>query len=81
MCSAAAQRVSAVTLSHSVSLEAMRMQPATRQDGETGSDREAERERSIREMARGNTASSQPHSQHTCGTEREKHHTWTTRGQ
>lgn len=70
--SAAAQRVSAVTLSHSVSLEAMRMQPAARQYGETGIDREADRNLSIRETDRGNTVSSQPHSQHTWRETKEK---------
>ena len=63
--SAAAHSVSAETLSTSLSLEAMRTQAATRQYGETGSDSEEERNRSIRETARGNTPSSQPHSQHT----------------
>lgn len=42
------------------------MQPAARQTGQTGSASEADRKRSIRETARGKTASSQPQSQHTC---------------
>lgn len=42
------------------------MQLAARQYGETGRDREADRNLSIRETDSGNTASSQPHSQHTC---------------
>lgn len=63
--SAAAQRVSALTVSLSVSFEATRTHAAARQDGETGRDRVADRYRSNRETARGNTDSSQSHSQHT----------------
>lgn len=63
--SAAAHRVSALTVSHSVSLEATRIQAAARQVGETGRDRVADRYRSNSETARGNTDSSQSHSQHT----------------
>lgn len=63
--SAAAQRVSALTVSHSVSLEATRTQAAAKQVGETGRERVADRYRSNSETARGNTNSSQSHSQHT----------------
>lgn len=63
--SAAAHRVSALTVSHSVSLEATRTQAEAKQVGETGRDRVADRYRSNSETARGNTDSSQSHSQHT----------------
>lgn len=63
--SAEAHRPSALTVSLSVSFEAMRVQAAHRHKGETGKVRETDRKRSSRDRARGKTASSQLHSQHT----------------